>query len=159
MLAVFPDLLFLSPLGVTLVRIVVGAAFVYVAWTYMRRSKQARYVNRGLGPFTHTVAALLVFLGAEPAHVDSVGTGGRVRRSLLSYIMMGTALTLALLGAFLIIGLFTQAAALIGLVFATSWSSHRGSWPVARSTSTILAILCCALLLMGSGAFAFDLPL
>lgn len=158
MLSLFPDLLFLSPLGVTLVRITVGAVFLHVAWTYIRRSKQVRYASRGLGPLTHTAAAILVFFGAEPAHIDTIEPT-RVRRSVLSYIMTGTGVVLGALGLLFVFGIFTQAAALFGLLFTFSWSSHRGSWPVARSTSVVLVVLCCALLLTGAGAFAFDLPL
>lgn len=65
----------------------------------------------------------------------------------------------AILATLLILGTYTQAAALIALIFALislTTSKHR-VYP--RSTLALAAIMAFTLLITGAGPFAFDLPL
>ena len=67
-----------------------------------------------------------------------------------------------LLGALLVVGLFTQGAALAGIVASVVFlvsDAKRGSHPSERYVHILLMAICASLLFLGPGAFAHDLPL
>jgi uncharacterized membrane protein YphA (DoxX/SURF4 family) len=65
--------------------------------------------------------------------------------------------------ALLIVGLFTQAAALIGAIAALKdivWRKRYAAFfLLTYAASVLLLAICIALAVSGPGAFAFDLPL
>ncbi len=144
MLSLFPQILFLAPLGTAIIRIAAGITFLYLAHFYFY-DREA--VSRTRVPVIGQVPQWLLIVG--------------------SIIMLGT-------GAALVVGAWTQLAALIGAVAALKCSIFAKRYPVAVPLSTatsllLLAITLC-LLVSDAGAFsisvgglsfrtAFDLPL
>ncbi|MBV9159458.1 MAG: hypothetical protein JO019_02575 [Candidatus Kaiserbacteria bacterium] len=61
--------------------------------------------------------------------------------------------------ASIILGIWTQAAALIAFVIALVWVLFPATKRITRSAALISLILCLSLLVTGAGAIAFDLPL
>ncbi len=63
----------------------------------------------------------------------------------------------------LFLGLYTQAAAILGAVGALKQWVWRGKFPaffwLTRSASFLLLVICLSLMVSGAGAFAFDIPL
>ncbi|MGH7141849.1 MAG: hypothetical protein ACREGH_04450 [Minisyncoccia bacterium] len=72
-----------------------------------------------------------------------------------------------ILGVFFFIGLYTQVAAIVGIVGMVKYAIYRHWWPdmvteyfpIAPGTAWLIAIICLSLLLTGAGAGAFDIPL
>jgi len=68
-----------------------------------------------------------------------------------------------IIAIFLILGLFTQVAALISLfVFAMEWRVKKdvvGIWNLERGAFLLAGAVALSLLFVGAGFFAFDLPL
>jgi len=132
MLNPFPDLLALGFFAPTIVRVVAGAFFLYVAYMqYQRRDEISKLnfpiIGQGaqfawLAVAFHAVVGAMLFFGY--------------------YTQIA-----ALLGA-------------IGLLKGL-WLNRRFPSMVIlpRSTILILIAICLSLLLSGAGAFAFDLPL
>lgn len=114
MLSKFPQLLFLGPLSATIIRVSVGVAFLYAAWS---RMKHADMFVRGVGILETIVAAALI------------------------------------------LGIYTQIAALIGAALSLMWLAIPKLRPLPLSTSLLVLAMCVSLLFTGAGAFAFDLPL
>lgn len=113
MLTLFPQLLFLSPLGIFLIRIALAGIFFYSA--RVRFSQDSR----------------LKLFGA----IDGI---------------------LALL---LLVGISTQLAALVAAVCTFAWLVRPGISPYPRSTTILALVISIALIVMGAGPFAYDLPL
>ncbi len=65
----------------------------------------------------------------------------------------------AVLALMLLIGLYTQAAALTALVLAIVSLFYPAIRTAPRSTLALMAVMLLTLLLTGPGPFAFDLPL
>ena len=69
----------------------------------------------------------------------------------------------AVVGIMLLVGYFTQIAALVALLFRLASfvmpKKYRDFVPLPMSTRLIVAAICISLLLTGAGALAFDLPL
>ena len=133
MLSVFPQLLFLSPLVGTLLRLAVGLTFLSIAYIQWKRREEIGGMRFPL--------------------IGMPGSGFIVLLALIQ----------AVIGVALIIGYATQVFALVALVssvkqfiFAKRYSR---AIPLCRVDYFYLAIMCICLLLMGAGAFAFDLPL
>ena len=132
MLSVFPEILFLSPFAATILRIAAGIVFLFVAWThYSQRDdlSKEQFILVGPGMWIPIFAALVEFLVA--------------------------------LG--LIFGTYTQAVAIGGALLALKhfvWSSrYPHFFPLSRSASALLFVICLSLIVTGAGAYAFDLPL
>ncbi|OGG50928.1 hypothetical protein A2763_02735 [Candidatus Kaiserbacteria bacterium RIFCSPHIGHO2_01_FULL_54_36] len=132
MLALFPEILFLSPLSSTLLRIAAGVVFLLLAWThYEKREELGRidFLVVGRGTWIPVVASLIEFV---------IGLG-------------------------LIGGIYTQAFAILGALGAMKafiWKRHYSAFfPISRTASALLFVICLSLLVTGPGAFAFDLPL
>lgn len=133
MLSLFPQILFLAPLGTALIRIAAGIVILYTAYTV----------------FTHEEAFTkerLPVVGHAPAWLLSLG----------AFITLVD-------GVLITIGLFTQAAAILGFLIAIKIAlfnrKHAALMPLSIGTALLLAIMCLSLIVSGAGAFAFDLPL
>lgn len=65
----------------------------------------------------------------------------------------------AIIALALLIGFYTQLAALVGLVCTIAWLIKADWNPYPKSTAALALIMCLCLLVLGAGPFAFDLPL
>jgi hypothetical protein len=132
MLSLFPQILFLSPLSATLLRITAGLVFAYLAYFHFSNKRAA----------AEELSTL-------------IGGAGAI---LILYCLIE-----ALIALFLIIGLWTQAAALLGFVIAAKVLLIRRSLkelkPLSQLSYALLAVICLSILVTGAGPFAFDLPL
>lgn len=59
----------------------------------------------------------------------------------------------------LLVGFYTQLAALVGAICAIAWLVKAEWSPYPKSTTALALIMCLSLLILGAGPFAFDLPL
>ncbi len=132
MLSLFPQILFLTPFSATLLRIAAGITLLAVAWMHYDRRKELskeEFIIIGRGAWIPIFAALVEFL----------------------------------VGGALLLGAYTQAAALTGALLALKQFVWRRRYPqffpLPRSTSALLFVICLSLLMTGAGIFAFDLPL
>lgn len=132
MLSLFPQLFFLSPFVPTLLRISAGLAFLLIAWNhYGRRHDLAaeRFILVGGGMWIPVIAALVELLVA----------------------------------AGLILGVYTQAIAIAAALLALKQYVWRKRYPhffpLPRSSSALLFVMCLSLIITGAGALALDLPL
>ncbi|MDO8564818.1 MAG: DoxX family protein [bacterium] len=134
MLNLFPELLAWGLLAPLLLRIVVGLIFVSYGWNILRRDRE-------------TASAFCESLGCKP------GT---------TYVWVWGLLQIAG-GLLLIIGLYTQGAAL-GLmaltgILASLKRKHPERIPFERRFLDLLLVVLVSLLFSGAGLFAFDIPL
>ncbi len=133
MLSLFPRLLFLAPAAIALLRVVVGISVLMMAWGTWRARDDM------------TKASFPLF-GHAPL-----------------WLVYADALLLATLGLALVLGLWTQAAALLATIgildhlAGKRWQPEL--FPFATGTYALLFIMSLALVFTGAGAFAVDLPL
>lgn len=137
MLNVFPDLLFLQLLAPFLIRVAVGAMFIWIGYSYIFRDREAIAAQLStkwpkLGPF-------------------SIWFGGIFEM---------------ITGMFLIVGFLTQIAAIIGMLIAIDalfvkwlYKDLDKVTKYSRMFYILILITSLSLLFSGAGAFAFDLPL
>lgn len=59
----------------------------------------------------------------------------------------------------LLVGFYTQLAALIGAVCTVAWLAKNEWNPYPKTTTALALVMCLCLLVLGAGPFAFDLPL
>jgi len=135
MLSLFPELLAFDLVGVSLLRITVGLFFLSFGWKLMgaRPEPAAEAVEQG---------------------EDGSSTTPTPPRTLGALDI--------LIGALLTVGLYTQGAAIAGIVLALSHASFaRTHQALLRDPLLwhLIALICLALLVLGPGLFAFDLPL
>jgi uncharacterized membrane protein YphA (DoxX/SURF4 family) len=132
MLSLFPQILWLAPLGTALLRISVGLVFLLIGLDHWRRRgelSKADFILVGHGMWIPMLAAL---------------------------IELAVALCL-FLGAYTqVAAIFGALLALKQLVWHGSYPSF---FPFSRSTSALLLAICLSLIVSGAGAFALDLPL
>lgn len=133
MLATFPELLFLSPLAIALIRVALGASIVLTAHALF--AKHDAY---------------------EDIRFPVVG---RVPRSLVSLGIIGY----ATVGGLIILGAWTQPVALLAclgtLKLMVLGRIYPGLALFPRSTLALMCVMALALVFTGSGALALDLPL
>lgn len=79
---------------------------------------------------------------------------GSADRALKTFAYIDVLISLSLL-----LGLYTQLAALIGLLCTAAWLLVPKWCPLPRSTVVLLLVMCLSLLVTGPGPFGFDLPL
>lgn len=132
MLTIWPQLLFLSPLSATLLRIVAGLVFAYVALQQYHRRE--------------TIAGLKYLF--VPGGMWIVWT--------MTVIEIATALSL-ILGYKAQIGALIGA--LLALKYCVWHRSYREMFPLSIVSSLLLLAICVSVLVTGAGIFAFDLPL
>lgn len=132
MLSVFPQLLFLSPVSATLLRLAAGAMFLYLSYYH--------YSNR-----QRAAAELGMLVGMSMP------------------LLVLYALVELLVAISLILGLWTQVSALVGLGIAAKILFVRNRLkelkPLSSLSYALLGLICLSLVMTGAGAFAFDLPL
>jgi hypothetical protein len=129
----FPQLFFLAPEYVpVLLRIAATVVFAHAAY--------AVYKNRA---------------GVAKISLPVVG----VQSWAVSFVI----LVYSVIVLMLVCGYYTQFGALLGTLAALKelvWGKRmRPLFPISRTSAFLLMIICLALVFMGAGAFAFDLPL
>lgn len=133
MLAFFPELLFLAPFAITLLRLTVAVSVLYIAYVHWQRREE---IGAMRFPIVGSVGAWFIAFG-----------------SLIE----------AIIGAALFIGYATQFAAILAFVMAFKHVIYAKKYPRAiplcRADYVYLMVMSFALLLLGAGALAFDLPL
>ncbi|HWP61185.1 MAG TPA: hypothetical protein VN495_01140 [Candidatus Paceibacterota bacterium] len=133
MLSRFPQILFLAPMGTSLLRIVAGLTIIYIAWVFYN---ERNTVSRMRLPFIGTCPPWLCLFGS------------------VAYFVIG---------GLLVIGLWTQVAALLGVIVALKSSIYAHRYekiiPLPLSANLLLLAICLSLVVSGAGLFAFDLPL
>ena len=134
MLNTFPDLLTYSFFAPTLLRVAVALVFAYLAW--------------------HHWSARRACTGEIASFVSSSVAGG---------LCMVYALIEALVALGLIVGVYTQVAALVGAVITLKILVLKRSFhqtaPLSRTAYALVCVICISLLITGAGALALDLPL
>jgi hypothetical protein len=133
MLSLFPEILFLAPLGTTFLRVAVGILFISMAWQMYRESRRMADVQ-------------LPLIG-----------------QLHEFLIMLWAGFIGVVGLALVVGVMTQIAALAGMLILIKRTVLRRYFEhICPFIFTIVAfafLICFMLLVTGPGAFAFDLPL
>lgn len=133
MLAIFPQLLFLTPLAIALLRVVAGIFVFLIAWQTATRRTEMSVVH-------------LPIIGCAPAWLIWVAACG-----------------FAVVGGLLIIGAWTQVAALLAALGSLKLAILSRIYPpyatLSTSTYILLFVISLALTVTGAGIFAFDLPL
>ncbi|MEY4747271.1 MAG: hypothetical protein RLZZ416_320 [Candidatus Parcubacteria bacterium] len=131
-LSLLPELLFLAPLSSTLLRIAAAVIFLLAAWTHYQKRR-------------------------EHGRIDFIAVGSGI------WIPVVTAIVEAIIGAGLFAGLYTQAAAIAGALIAAKYfiwkQRYSAFFPLSRTASALLFVICVSLVFTGAGAFSFDLPL
>lgn len=118
-----------------------------------------------LAPTILRITAGIVFLSLVRAHGTERAAVRESAPRLLRFRFVPELVMFAefLLGAALLVGLFTQIAAIVGLAVAVKGLALRRSYPalfpLSASSYTLLGAICMTLVITGAGAFAFDLPL
>lgn len=136
MLNPFPELLVFGLLAPFVLRLAVGALFLRSAWRH-REPRVRERMNAELAGFK------LNMLGRQfPWYLVSVE---------------------AVVGGMLIVGFFTQIAALVGIVASVKFLFFRRHFPTLADRSVayymLVIAICASLMLSGAGALAVDLPL
>ncbi len=132
MLSLFPEILFLAPMGVALLRITAGLTFLSLGYWRTRKLHELSHVRFPfVGSGTWLVVVLICIEGATGA----------------ALLVGHFAQLAAIFGALL---------ALKYLVWCKRFPQF---FPLERSTHALLFIICLSLIVSGAGAFAFDLPL
>lgn len=133
MLTLFPQLLFLTPLAVALLRVVLGIFVFLIAWQTATRRMEMAQVR-------------LPLIGRAPAWLIWIAACG-----------------FAVVGGLLIIGAWTQIAALLAALGSLKLAILSRIYPpyatLSTSTYLLLFVISIALVVTGAGIFAFDLPL
>ncbi len=137
MLNIFPDLLFLQLLAPFMLRIAVGVMFVWIGYSYL---------------FKDRVAVIAQISSKWPKIAKfSVLFGGTLE---------------VITGIFLIVGLYTQAAAIAGALIAVDalfgkffYKELDKALKYSKVFYILILIVSLSLIVSGAGAFAFDLPL
>ena len=133
MLSLFPQILFIAPLAITLLRIVLALYLLFIAWHIVRHQDDLAQVRVPI--FGH-------------AH---------------AWMLMASATAIGAIAVLLLVGAWTQVVAILALLVVLKhlfwYSRFAAVLPYPRSTYFLLACISLTLVVSGAGAFAFDLPL
>lgn len=133
MLNPFPELLVYGLIAPFIIRIALGSALLYLAVEHYRGRRNIAELLRPL-----------------------MGHGSRGIAVALSFFEL-------IAGALVLVGAWTQAAALLAMVLTLKplfLKAHlKGLMPYEKATYGLLFLMAASLLLSGAGAFAFDIPL
>jgi uncharacterized membrane protein YphA (DoxX/SURF4 family) len=133
MLNPFPDLLIYGIFAPLLIRVALGAALLYLCVEHIRARKEI-----------------------AQALSRRAGKISRLAAPLLCLIEVAA-------GALLVVGAWTQVAALVTFVLTITFlvlrKSHAELRPLSSSAYMFMLAMSLSLLLSGAGAYAFDLPL
>jgi uncharacterized membrane protein YphA (DoxX/SURF4 family) len=131
MFSFFPQLLFLTPLAIAILRVTAGLYLIYIGYFLW---SERDVLSKESFPI---IGRMPIWLSAIAAIVQTI------------------------LGILLIVGAWTQLAALLGLIVALKCvlfaRTYKKIMPLDRSASVLLLIILLSLVIMGAGAFAFDL--
>lgn len=115
------------------------------------------------GAFILRIAAAVTLFYFAKQHIVTVRKTGTEITQTYRYIFWILAAFEVVVGALLFIGLYTQVAALAGMAIAVALKMfYFLKAPVVlhtKATYFLLFMICFALIFLGAGAFAFDLPL
>ncbi len=132
MLSVFPQILFLTPLAITLLRFSAGLTFAYLAYLHLSNRRAASdelsSLIGGARIIIYIYSAIELFIA-----VSLFGGAWTQPAALLGFVVA------------------------LKMLFIRH-KMHELK-PLAQSTYVLLAVICLALVFTGAGAFAFDLPL
>ena len=133
MLLLFPHLLDYQFFVPTLLRVAAGLFFAYIAYQmFVTRDEITR------------------------ARVIIVG-------HIRNWMVWVSALVTLAVGILLFVGLWTQAAAIVGMLISLKHGfgvkKYSAILPLSGGAYILLFVICAALLFLGGGAFAIDLPL
>lgn len=133
MLSLFPGILYLAPFSYLLLRIASAFAFFYIAWDLLANKDEM-----------------------EGAKIIIVG-------HIKDWMLWLSAIVTFVVGALLLVGLWTQAAAIVGMLIVFKHSlglrQYSDILPLSAGTYALLFVMCACLLITGAGPVAFDLPL
>jgi uncharacterized membrane protein YphA (DoxX/SURF4 family) len=133
MLSLFPQILWLAPFSLSILRLGAGIAFIYAGYFMI--------IHR------NDLAKIQLPIVAHPA----------------LWMLWASGLITIVDGLCILIGYGTQLAAIVGLIIAIKHMSLSKQYdslrPLARSTYALLVLMCVALLISGAGPFGLDLPL
>ena len=132
MLSLFPQILFLEPVGITLLRVAAGLVFLYLAYWHSQRVRElsdVRFIIIGKGAW---IVYGAIFFEAV------------VGAALIAGYLTQLA---ALIGAVM---------ALKCLIWRGRYPQF---FPLERAASFMLLAICLSLIVTGAGSYAFDLPL
>ncbi|MDR3570745.1 MAG: hypothetical protein P4L81_00900 [Candidatus Pacebacteria bacterium] len=132
-LSLFPGLLYLAPLATTLVRVAAGCTLLYMAYRYMVERDDLERAK--FWPVGH-IPEWLTILGSAILFIS---------------------------GLMLVIGLYTQGVAIVGMLIALKHVIFARRYPkymaISGTAAALLFVICFSLLLSGAGAWGVDLPL
>ena len=132
-LSLFPQILFLAPLGTTLLRISAGLMIVYMGYHIINSREE---ISRARLPIVGHLAPSLWLVSGSLTCMIGVG---------------------------LIVGYFTQAFAIAGALLTIKHllglRHYASLLPLSTSGYILLLVICLSLIVSGAGALAFDLPL
>jgi len=132
MLSLFPQILFLSPLAATLLRITAGLVFAYLAYFHFgNRRAGADELSKLVGG-----ASVILFIYCI------------IELVLAACLIVGFGMQLAALVGFI-----------IALKMLLIRRSLRELKPISALSYALLAVICLSLVVTGAGVFAVDLPL
>lgn len=133
MLSLFPDLLSYQFPAITLIRVAAAIAILYMSYRYAFERRDIQRAS--FWPVGHIPTWLTLFG---------------------SLVVFAT-------GVLLLIGLYTQAAAIVGMILALKdlvfARRYPNIMPLSAGAAALLFVICLSLLFLGAGAYAFDLPL
>jgi len=112
-----------------------------------------------LAPFSAFLIRIVlsvVLASAAWRHLNGT-TRGDVSANENIFRIFGVFETIA--AASILVGLYTQVAAIVGGVLILIWLTVPQYRPTQKGTAILSLVLCLSLLLTGAGPFAFDLPL
>jgi|SRR3989344_2803316 len=134
MLSVFPDLLAYGLIAPVLLRLALGVTFLRFGWGKLRGDKEKK-------------ASFFEALGLRPG----------------KHYCLALALIELAVGILLVVGLYTQVAALVAAIISGVAyhlkAKHSAHMENSRSTFFLLTIIGISLLFLGAGFWAFDWPL
>jgi uncharacterized membrane protein YphA (DoxX/SURF4 family) len=133
MLSLFPGLLAYQFFAITLIRVAAGITLLYISYRFAMMR----------GEIERTKVS---FVGHIPQWLSILG-----------------ALIIFAAAVLLIIGLYTQAAAIVGMLVGLKHMIYARRYPhimpISAAAGALLFMMSLSLLFFGAGAFAFDLPL
>ena len=132
MLSLFPQILYLAPLGTTLLRVTTGLVFVYLAYAHYTNHKAAsQELSRLIGG-----AGIIIYIYSG------------IELALGLSLIAGTWTQLAAL-----------VGAVVALKVILIHRTMHELRPISTLSYALLAVMCLSLIFSGAGAFAVDLPL
>lgn len=133
MLSLFPGLLSYQFFAITIIRVAAGLVLLYCAYRFAAERGRIASTN-------------VAIVGHVPQWFSLLG----------SFVA-------CVAGILLVVGLYTQAAAIVGILVGLKDAAFARRYPhlmpLSAAAGALLFVICLSLLFSGAGAFAFDMPL